>query len=94
MWALSAFDMDGIGVKKNSIMKLPYVTGRPYPLDAAQILEGLTEIALYFLKLQGSPKRKIRHSRAIDCIKDYIAHGLDLRKVLRQQKTPKGVSKR
>ncbi|PXF57404.1 MAG: hypothetical protein C4B58_09865 [Deltaproteobacteria bacterium] len=28
---------------KNSIMKLPYVTGRPYPLDAAQILEGLND---------------------------------------------------
>ena len=35
--------MDGIGVKKNSIIKLPYVTGRPYPLDAAQILGGLND---------------------------------------------------
>jgi hypothetical protein len=33
--------MDGIEVKKNSIMNLPYVTGRPYPLDVARVLEGL-----------------------------------------------------
>jgi hypothetical protein len=35
----------------------PYVTGRPYPLDAARILEGLNS-----LKLQGSPERKIPHT--------------------------------
>jgi para-aminobenzoate synthetase/4-amino-4-deoxychorismate lyase len=78
LWALSALDMDGIGVKKNSIMNLPYVTGRPYPLDAARVLEGLTDTECFvFLETSRVAGEENTSYLFLNPIKILTAYGLD-----------------
>jgi para-aminobenzoate synthetase/4-amino-4-deoxychorismate lyase len=70
--------MDGIGVKKNSIMNLPYVTGRPYPLDAARVLEGLTDTECFvFLETSRVAGEENTSYLFLNPIKILTAYGLD-----------------
>jgi para-aminobenzoate synthetase/4-amino-4-deoxychorismate lyase len=70
--------MDDIGGKKNSIMKLPYVTGRPYPLDAAQILEGLNDRNCFvFLETSRVAGEENTSYLFLNPIKILTAYGLD-----------------
>jgi para-aminobenzoate synthetase/4-amino-4-deoxychorismate lyase len=67
-----------IPVIKNSIINPPYVTGRPYPLDAARVLEGLNDTDCFvFLETSRVAGEENTSYLFLNPIKILTAYGLD-----------------